>query len=152
MNDSMRRVGAAACAVLALTAILAGRGSTLTAGTATAAPPAFPYSHMSVQTAEKANSPAGTLYVTVDDGSALPSSARSRAVPGDGTPSRDAAYTDPQACERVHGHQGVCWRYWQVIGTEIRVWTTYQERSCVVIGSTTGDQTRTLCDGVPVRS
>ena len=107
---------------------------------------------MSVQTADQANSPAGTLYVTLDDGTALPSSARSRAVPADGTPSRDAAYTDPQACERVHGHQGVCWRYWQVVGAEIRVWTTYQERSCVVIGSTAGDKTRTLCDGVPVPS
>ena len=99
---------------------------------------------MSVQTADEANSPTGTLFVTVDDGTARPVSARARAVPADGTPSRDAA------CERIHGHQGVCWRYWQVAGDEIRVWTTYQQRSCVLIGSLAGDKTRILCDGVTV--
>lgn len=150
MNSTTRRVAATALAAMAVTLIIAGKGSTLTTGTATAAPPSFPYPHMSIQTAEQANSPTGTLFVTVDDGTALPDSAVSRAVPTDGTPSRDAAYTDPNACERIHGHQGVCWRYWQVIGDEIRVWTTYRERSCVIIGSTSGDRTRTICDGIPV--
>ncbi len=150
MNTTTRRVGSAALAALAIVVIIAGKAASPTAGTAIAAPPAFPYPHMSVQTAEEANSPTGTLFVTVDDGTARPVGARARAVSADGTPSRDAAYNDPTNCERIHGHQGVCWRYWQITGDEIRVWTTYQQRSCVLIGSLTGEKTRILCDGVTV--
>ena len=105
---------------------------------------------MSVHTADEAGSPKGALYVTVDDGTARPVMTRSRAVPAADDPSRDAAHTDPTGCERVHGRQSVCWRYWQVVGGEIRVWTTYRDRSCVIVGNITDDPTRVLCDGIPV--
>jgi hypothetical protein len=49
-----------------------------------AAPPTFPYPHISVQTSEEANSPAGTVFVTLDDGTTQPATARARAVPADG--------------------------------------------------------------------
>ncbi len=150
MKTTTRAVGAAAFAALAMIVIMAGEGASPIAGTAIAAPPSFPYPHMSVQTADEANSPAGTLFVTVDDGTARPANSRGRAVDADGTPSHDAAYNDPTNCERNHGHPGVCWRYWQVVGEEIRIWTTYQHRSCVVIGSVAGEQTRILCDGIAV--
>ncbi len=150
MNTTTRRVGSAAITVLAIVVIIAGKAASPTAGTAIAAPPTFPYPHMSIQTAEEANSPTGTLFVTVDDGTARPVGVRARAVPTDGSPSRDAAYSDPTNCERIHGHQGVCWRYWQVTGDEIRVWTTYQQRSCVLIGSVAAEKTRILCDGITV--
>jgi hypothetical protein len=150
LNTTTRRVGSAAITVLAIVVIIAGKAASPTAGTAIAAPPTFPYPHMSIQTAEEANSPTGTLFVTVDDGTARPVGVRARAVPADGTPSRDAAYSDPTNCERIHGHQGVCWRYWQVTGDEIRVWTTYQQRSCVLIGSVAAEKTRILCDGITV--
>jgi len=150
LNITTRRVGSVVLGALAIFVIIAGKGALLAAGTAVAAPPTFPYPHMSVQTAQEANSPTGTLFVTVDDGTARPASARARAVPTDGTLSRDAAYSDPANCERIHGHQGVCWRYWQVTGDDIRVWTTYQQRSCVLIGSVAGEKTRILCDGITV--
>ena len=95
LNITTRRVGSAVVAALAIFVIIAGKGALLTAGTAVAAPPTFPYPHMSVQTAQEADSPTGTLFVTVDDGTARPASARAGAVPTDGTLSRDAAYSDP---------------------------------------------------------
>lgn len=147
-----RQVGAAASAAIAIAVIICGKGPLLTAGKGIASPPTFPYPHMSVETAEEANSPIGTVFVTVDDGTARPVNARGHAVPTDGTPSRDAAYNDPSICDRIKGQPGVCWRYWQVVGDGVQVWTFYRGRSCVVIGSIGGEQTRVLCDGVLVES
>jgi hypothetical protein len=42
---------------------------------------------------------------------------------------------------------GVCWRYWQRVGDEVRIWTTYRDASCVLIASLTGERTRLTCDG-----
>jgi len=109
LNTTTRRVGSAGLAALAVFVIVAGKAASPTAGTAIAAPPTFPYPHISVQTAEEANTPTGTMLVTVDDGTARPVSVRARAVPADGTPSRDAAYSDPTNCERIHGHSRT-WR------------------------------------------
>jgi hypothetical protein len=109
----------------------------------------YPYSHVSVQAASApgVNAPTGGLWVSVDDGSATPRSAVARAVPADGRKSLDAAYTDPAACEQVGSQQGVCWRYWQRVGDEVRIWTTYQRHSCVLIASLGGEPTRINCDG-----
>jgi IS1 family transposase len=41
----------------------------------------------------------------------------------------------------------VCWRYWQRVGEEVRIWTMYRDASRVLIASLTGERTRLTCDG-----
>ncbi len=147
---AFRAVGAAV--ILAVAGITAAAGHPVpVTGTPVAVAPAFPYPHMSIRTAQEANAPDGTLFVTVDDGSARPRMSNGQAVPVNGTLSKGPAFDDPTRCARVHGQTEVCWRYWQVVGDEVRVWTTYADRSCVVIGTTTGDPTRVMCDGITVK-
>jgi len=141
-----RFAAGAAIIGLILTALLvAGHTTRPIAGQGAPVLPVFPYRHMTIQTNPGAGVP--SVFVTIDDGAAVTTSSVGRDVPADGTPTHDAAWTNPAACERVHGHPGVCWRYWQQVGTEVRVWTTFHGRSCVIIGSTAGRQTRVICDG-----
>ena len=109
----------------------------------------FPLHHISIQAGAAADAPSNSWWVTVDDGSAAPRMSHSRAVPRNGALSKDAAYTDPAACDIVGGRTSVCWRGWQTVGNEVRVWTTWRGQSCVVIGSIVGDPTRILCGAVP---
>jgi hypothetical protein len=91
--------------------------------------------------------PEDTLWVGVDDGAAVPRQEVGRAIPADGTVSADAAATDPATCERAGDQPGVCWRYWQRVGEEVRIWTTYRDASCVLVASLTGERTRLTCAG-----
>ena len=132
---------------LALSLALAATG----AATATADPlQTFPYRHVTVvpgPSAPGGPAPDGTLWVEVDDGTAVPRDWRGRAIPADGTPSQDAAAADPTVCGTDGGVPTVCWRYWQRVRDEVRIWTLYQGSSCVLIASLTGERTRLVCDG-----
>lgn len=109
MTRTFRAIGAAA--ILAVAGITAAAGHPVpVAGTPVAAAPTFPYPHMSIRTAQEANAPDGTLFVTVDDGSARPQMSNGRAVPVNGTQSKGPAFDDPTRCARVHGQTEVCWR------------------------------------------
>jgi hypothetical protein len=139
----------------ALPLLLAAAGTLALASPAAAAGSAdvlnaFPYRHVSVVPGAQAPgvpAPAGTLWVDVDDGAAVPRQQVGRAIPADGTVSADAAATDPANCEQVGDQPGVCWRYWQRVGDEVRIWTTYRDASCVLIASLTGERTRLTCAG-----
>jgi len=128
-------------------AVLVAAITLLTAAPAGAATSAgvlasYPYRHVSVEP-----SPPGMLWVSVDDGTAVPRNEVGRAIPADGTASEDAAATDPNVCERDGSRPGVCWRYWQRVGDEVRIWTRYQGTPCVLIAYLTGERTRLNCNG-----
>jgi len=97
---------------LATPAAAAGPGDVLSA---------YPYRHVSVVPAALAPgtpAPEGTLWVSVDDGAAVPRQQVGRAIPADGSYSEDAALADPIACERTGDQPGVCWKYWLRVGDE----------------------------------
>lgn len=113
----------------------------------------FPYRHVSVVQAWQAPgtpAPPGTLWVNVDDGAAVPRQGVSRAIPADGSVSKDAAFTDPANCERIGNQPGVCWRYLQRVGDEVRIWTTDRGVSCVLLASLNGKRARLNCNGAEV--
>src|SRR5664280_1058033 len=150
LSASVRRFSGLAAAVLvaAITLLL----TTAPAGAATSAGvlASYPYRHVSVVPAALAPgtpAPDGTLWVSVDDSAAVPRYQVGRAIPADGTASEDAAATDPNVCERDGSQPGVCWRYWQRDGDEVRIWTWYQGTSCVLIASLIGERTRLNCNG-----
>ena len=136
-------------------AVLVAAITLLTAAPAGAATSAgvlasYPYRHVSVVPAALAPgtpAPDGRLWVSVDDGTAVPRYQVGRAIPADGTASEDAAATDSNVCERDGSRPGVCWRYWQRVGDEVRIWTRYQGTPCVLIAYLTGERTRLNCNG-----
>lgn len=157
---ALRTSLAAIGAVLAISATGAvASASPAATPTATSSPSAvtealdtFPYRHMSISD-QAANDPytprPGYFWVLVDDGSANPEHYSGRSVPRDGSRLDDAASNDPNLCEYTGTVKGTCFLYWATAGDEVRVFTTWHDQSCVLIGSTVrGTPTRLNCEGV----
>lgn len=111
---------------------------------ATEAVRTFPLRHMLIQPphAIVPHAPQHTLWVTIDDGTALSGDEEGRAIP-------DHSGTTPsvECSDEGHGNT-LCQEDWTVTPNEVRLHATWRGQQCYLIGSRISDTpTRLTCSG-----